>query len=93
MVNVVYDVDFECVEEMIINNLLLLDVIVEFESYQCWVIDICIEQIRLKKVGCFVFEVWDFIGYEIVKVWDWEFEEGDDYVDWLLVEVVCFDLY
>ncbi|WP_170481395.1 hypothetical protein [Ruegeria arenilitoris] len=87
-INVAHDVNFECVEEMIIKNSSLLDAIAEFEDHQRRAADTRIKQIRLKKAGCTASEARDLIGYEIAKARDWELEEGDDHVDWLLAEAV-----
>lgn len=84
--NITHDVDITRAEEIVAEKEALLDAIAEFEAHQRLTTKIWIEHKKLLKVGLSDAQARDQIGYELVKMRDWDFEEGIDLVDWLLEE-------
>lgn len=84
--NITHDVDITRAKEIVAKNVALLDAIVEFEAHKRLTTKIWIEHMKLLKGGLSDAQARDQIGYELVKVRDWDFEEGIDLVDWLLEE-------
>ncbi|MCF6445684.1 hypothetical protein [Nereida sp. MMG025] len=84
--NAAHDIDSERVEEMIVDRSAFLDAIDEFEAHQRLVTATWIEYLKLTKSGLSDAQARDLIGFELAKARDWDVDDGEDFVDWLLDE-------
>lgn len=84
--NAAHDIDFQRVEEMIVERSAFLDAIDEFEAHQRLATATWIEYLKLTKSGRSDAQAREMIGFELAKARDWDLDDGEDFVDWLLDE-------